>query len=109
MVQNASGIHNMLAFADLEIAVQRLLPVIFNGDFLNFLFYLRLLGIVLTIIFLGVMLILYIKIKTIKNKKPKKQKVGLSSLDKDSLLNDRNTKAMYKKIDDYLVFNNILY
>ncbi len=97
----------MLMFGDLQTAANKILPIIFNDRFSELLFYFRIAGIVLMIIFLAIAVFFYFKILSFK--KPKPPKVGLSSLDEGSLLGEKELKVIYKKIDDYVFFNNILY
>ncbi len=98
---------NLLSFADLQEAAREVVPLLLNDWTLDLLFYLRIAGFVLAVIFLLAALLFYFKVK--KLRKPKPAKIGLSSLDKDSLLNEKNLKTIEKKIADYIAFDNILY
>ena len=101
------GFENVLTFADLKVAATIVAPIFLRDTFLNFLFGVRVLGIVL--IFVFVFLILFLKLKLKKMKAKKEVKVGLSGIEKESLLYDTKINAMSKKINEYISFENILY
>ena len=97
----------LLGFGDLVNMVDRLKPAIVNQQTLNFLYYARVTGLVLSIVLFLCWIFFKIKIKPLK---PKKEvKIGKSSLNKDSLLNEDKFKLVLIKMDEYLKFDNILY
>jgi hypothetical protein len=107
MNNTMAGLENVLTFADLQIAARTVAPIFLRDTFLNFLFGLRIFGIILSFILL--ILILLFRMKLIKIKTKKEAKVGMSGIEKDSLLNDVKINTMFKKINDYISFENILY
>jgi len=98
---------NMLSFADLQVAAQNVAPIFLRDTFLNFLFGLRLSGLIISLIL--IILVIVFRFKLLKLKIKKVQKVGLSGLEKGSLLYETKKKTIFKKIDDYISFENILY
>lgn len=99
--------YDLLTFGDLQEAVRVAAPLFLRDTFSNFLFWLRLFGILISLIFF--VLILFIKIKSKKIKVKKNINIGLSGIEKQSLLYDAKIKAMMKKVEEYISFENILY
>jgi hypothetical protein len=101
------GFYDLLTFGDLQEAVRIAAPLFLRDTFSNFLFWLRLFGILVSLILF--VLILFVKIKSKKIKVKKNINVGLSGIEKQSLLYDVKVKAMMKKVEEYISFENILY
>jgi hypothetical protein len=101
------GLENVLTFADLQIVARSVAPIFLRDTFLNFLLGLRLSGIIISFILLILILFFGIRLKRMKSKK--ETKIGLSGIEKESLLYDTKINAMFKKINDYISFENILY
>jgi hypothetical protein len=101
------GFQNVLTFADMSVAAKKVAPVFLQTQFLNFLFGLRISGLFVSLVLGLLILFFYFRVKKLSSKKT--VKVGLSGIDKESLLFDRKINVMLKKIDDYISFENILY
>jgi hypothetical protein len=101
------GFQNVLTFADMNAAAKVVAPVFLKTQFLNFLFGLRVSGLLISLILGLLVLFFYFRIKKLSSKKT--AKVGLSGGDKESLLYDKKINVMLRKIDDYISFENILY
>jgi len=102
-----NGFSDLLTFGDLQLAVKNIAPIFFRETFLNFLFGLRVIGLISIILLM--ILILFFRMRLNKIKNTKNIKVGLSGIEKGSLLYDTKINAVLKKINDYISFENILY
>ncbi len=102
-----NGFQDVLTFADMSAAAKVVAPVFLKTQFLNFLFGLRVSGLLISLVLGLLVLFFWIRVKKLSSKKT--VKTGLSGMDKESLLFDRKINLMLKKIDDYISFENILY
>ncbi len=101
------SLNNALTLVDLQTAVGIMAPLFLRQTFLNFLFWSRITGLIISCLI--VMFIMIVKIKTKQLKKPKVVKVGVSGKEKWSFLNEFKINSTFKKISDYINFENILY
>lgn len=99
--------NQLLGFGDLIVVAQKLRPAFVNDRMLSVLYRLRVGGLILTLVLLLLVVFFYIKMKPFRKKK--EPKTGLSSLNKESLLNEIKWKAVLIKMDEYLKYDNILY
>ncbi len=102
-----TGFQNVLTFADMYAAAKVVAPVFLKTQFLNFLFGLRVSGLLVSLVLGLLALFFWIRVKKLSSKKT--VKTGLSGIDKESLLFDKKINVMLRKIDDYISFENILY
>ena len=102
-----NGLDNVFTLADLEVAAQVVAPLFLQQTFLNFLFWARIAGLAISIFV--IILIIIIKVKARQLKKPKTVKVGVSGKEKWSFLNSYKINSTFRKINDYINFENILY
>lgn len=102
-----NGLENVLTLADLQVAAQNVAPIFLRQTFLNFLFWARITGLAISLFILFLLMIVKFKLKQLR--KPKDVKVGVSGKEKWSFLNDFKIKSTFRKISDYINFENILY